>query len=378
MTENISAFADFVGGADLKSAYVHSFGPIADKTVYSSASYGIDMRPQFETALKAGVAKLKAQMTTSGGAGTAGYAMIPIYVDPKVVDITRKYTPLVEILPRVTNMGITADYNKITAKGGAFAAAEDAPLAETNTTYDRASTAIKYLYAVGRVTGQSQAAQPSYLLAGFLPGSGATGPFSDQGASNAIQQEVLVKTRELRELEENLLINGNASTSYTSSPNGTEFDGIATLMSTTNQLDKSGADIAIEDVMTQAAVAFANGGRPNLGITDGYTYNALLKQLTQKIGYLQSSEKVFWGFSTIVVHTIVGSIPIIPSMFMGYSSASRKLFLLDLSVVEVRVLQDVTYQEFGVVNDSKKFMLKLYETLIIRATTFCAQVVGIK
>jgi hypothetical protein len=63
---------------------------------------------------------------------------------------------------------------------------------------------------------------------------------------------------------------------------------------------------------------------------------------------------------------------------MGYASTARKMFLLDLSVVEVRVLQDVTYQEFGVVNDSKKFMLKLYECLIIRAPEFCAQIIGIQ
>jgi hypothetical protein len=377
MTENQSAIAEIASGVSLKSAYSHSFGNLGDNTRYQDASFSVDMRPQFESTLKSGMAKLKAQMTTSGGAGTAGYAMIPIYVDPKIVDITRKYTPLVELLPRVTNMGITADYNKITAKGGAYAAAEDAALPETNTTYDRVSTSIKYLYAVGRVTGQSQAAQPSYMLAGFLPGSGATGPFSDQGASNAIQQEVLVKTRELRELEENLLINGNATTSFTSAPNGAEFDGISTLMSTTNGLNKSATAISIEDVQTQASVAFAAGGRPNLGVTDGYTYNALLTQLGQKIGYLQSTEKVFWGFSTIVVNTIVGQIPIIPSMFMAYASGSRKLFLLDLSVVEVRVLQDVTYQEVAVVNDSKKFFLKLYECLIIRATSFCASVYGI-
>jgi hypothetical protein len=377
MTTEQSAFAEVAGNVDLKSAYSHSFGMLGDKTCYQNASYGIDMRNDFNSTLKAGIAKLKAQSTTSGGAGTAGYAMIPIYVDPKIVDITRKYTPLVELLPRVTNMGITADYNVITAKGGAFAAAEDAPLAETNTTYSRRSKAIKYLYAVGRVTGQSQAAQPAYMLAGFLPGSGATGPFSDQGASNAIQQEVLVKTRELRELEENLIINGNSTTSYTTSPNGTEFDGIVTLMSTTNQLDKSGAAISVDDVMTQAAVAFANGGRPNLGVTDGYTYNALLKAITQKIGYLVATEKVFWGFSTLVFNTIVGQIPIVPSMFMGYASGSRKLFLLDLSVVEMRVLQDVTYQEVAIVNDSKKFFLKLYETMIIRAPTFCAQIINI-
>ena len=49
--------------------------------------------------------------------------------------------------------------NKITAKGGGYVAAEDAALPETTDTYDRASTAIKFLYAVGRTTGQAQAAR---------------------------------------------------------------------------------------------------------------------------------------------------------------------------------------------------------------------------
>jgi len=53
--------------------------------------------------------------TQTGGAGTAGYAMIPIYVDPRITDTTRKYTPIVELTPRVANLGTTADYNQLTA-----------------------------------------------------------------------------------------------------------------------------------------------------------------------------------------------------------------------------------------------------------------------
>ena len=59
-------------------------------------------------------------------AGTAGLSLIPIYVDPIIIDETRKFTTLVELIPRVTNQGTTADYNRMTAKGGGFTAAEDA------------------------------------------------------------------------------------------------------------------------------------------------------------------------------------------------------------------------------------------------------------
>ena len=35
--------------------------------------------------------------------------LIPVYVDPEIVDLTRRATPLVELIPRVTNYGKTAD-----------------------------------------------------------------------------------------------------------------------------------------------------------------------------------------------------------------------------------------------------------------------------
>ena len=314
---------------------------------------------------------MKALETTTGGAGTAGYALVPVYVDPRVVDTTRKYTPLVELVPRVTNQGMFADYNVITSKGGAFTAAEDATLTETDTGYARRSTEIKFLYAVGRVTGQAIAAIPSYILGGLVPAGGATGAFSDQNATNAKQMEVLVKTRELRELEENLIINGDA----TGTP--TEFDGIIQLMGTTNTVDKLGAALALDDIDTAIANAFDDGGRPNLAVCGSSLYSDLLGLLTAKIGFLQSTKEVFWGFSTIVLNTMVGEVPVIPSMFMTNTGGSKAMYFLDMSVVEMRVLQDVTYEDLAKTNDSEKFMLKVYEALIIKNTAFGASITNI-
>jgi len=373
------------GNTDAHAIYAQSFGNMPHKTVYQRADikslasgqpkFEIDARESIKAAFKTG---LKAHSTTSGGAGTAGYAMVPIFVDPKIVDQTRKYTPLVELIPRVTNQGMFADYNNITAKGGAFTAGEDAALADTNTTYNRNSTAIKFLYAVGRVTGPSRVAQPSYVLAGMQPGSGAVGPFADQSAPNAKQQEVLVKTREIRELEENLILNGNATTSGISgNPNGSEYDGIVTLMSTTNTVGKSTSALALGDLDLAIRYAFDDGGRPNLGVCSSDVYTDILGLLQQKIGYMQATSQVFWGFSTITYHTMVGTIPIIPSMYLSNTSGSKALYFLDLSVVEMRVLQDLTYEDLAHTNDSDKFMLKIYEALIIRNTSFCSSVTAI-
>ena len=361
-------------GVSEGAAYSTSFGLLPHKTRYAGYSYDmksnpLDQRDMLNKRLQVG---MKAFQTTQGGAGTAGYAMIPIYVDPQVIDQSRKYTPLTEIFPRVSNQGITADFNIISAKGGGFTAGEDAALADRSNTTSRQSTYIKYLYAVGRVTGPAQAAVPSYMLAGFQP-SGSVGGFSDSGAPNAMQFETLVQARAIKELEENLLINGNKTTSAISgNPDGTEFDGFITLISTTNKVDKNTTALDLKDINAAIKLAFDDGGRPNFGIADSGTYSDLLDLLSAKIGFMQPTQQVFWGFQTIVLHTMVGDIPVIPSMFMSSSSGSKSLYLLDLSVWEVRVLQDLTYEKLAKTNDSDKFMLKMYECLICRATGFNA------
>jgi len=352
------------------AAYASSFGALPSGTLYKSVdmesfgrkenNYSVDIIPELKNMYDIGFKSLN---ITAGGAGTAGYGMIPIHVDPIIVDRTRKWTPLVELFPRRSNMGMTADYNVITAKGGAFVAGEDAALSETTTTYDRVSVGMKFLYSVGRVTGQVQAAVPSYILAGFQS-TGSTGVFGDSSAPNAMQQEVLVKTREIREKEENLIINGLISS------DANEFDGFIALQSTTNTVDLSNTALSLDNVTTAIQYAFDDGGRPNLGVCGSAVFGDLLNLLTSKIGYIQSAQQVFWGFSAIVLNTMVGQIPIVPSMYMTNVANAKQLFFLDMSVFEMRVLQDLTYEKLAKNNDSEKFMLKIYEALINRAPQF--------
>ncbi|MHA1481861.1 MAG: SU10 major capsid protein [Candidatus Heimdallarchaeaceae archaeon] len=356
--------------------YAVSFLDMPNHTCYSNPM-GVQLKGVAgETTLEAIGNKfkdiaLKALDTQAGGSGTAGYGMIPVNVDPRIVDVTRKYTPLVELVPRVTNQGMFADYNQLTAKGGGVTAIEDAVLTDTTTTYDRKSTAIKYLYAIGRVTGPAKAGMPSWILGGLTSAGGATGPFNDSVGTNAKQLEILVKAREIRELEENLIVNGDAST------DATQFSGIVKLMSTTNTVDKNTSAMTLDDIDTAVRYAFDDGGRPNLAVCSSGVFQDLLGLLTAKIGYMQPTKEVFWGFSTIVLNTMVGQIPVIPSQYLTNVSGSKAIYFLDMSVVEMRVLQDMTYEDFGKNNDSDKFMLKVYETLIIKNTAFCSSITEI-
>lgn len=359
-----------MGNVDVKSAYAQSFGALNDRTRYVDPRFGIDLRGQLNERLNEGIARMKALSTTAGGAGTAGYGMIPIYVDPRLVDTTRKETPLVELIPRVTNQGMYAEYNKITAKGSAYTAAEDAALPDVSDTYDRASTAIKFLYSVGRITGPTQAAMPSYMLEGFQPQGGGLGnsTFGNVAAPNAKQLEVLMKARELRELEENLIINGATAT------DATQFDGIVALQSTTNVVDLNGAALTFDDIETAILYSIQDGGRPKLGVASPSVVNDIRKIIIDTFRYSPSDNvggSLPFGIApSIVLDTMAGRVPIIFSRFLSDTSGAKQIYFLDTDWIEMRVLQDMTYEDLAHVNDSNKFMLKIYECLIMRNTAF--------
>lgn len=360
-----------IGNVDADTLYAVSFANLKHESRYYDASEKVDLRMPGQYLNNVYQAGLKAMNVSGMSAGTTDKAIIPLYLDPRIIDTSRKYTPLVEIIPRVSNRGITAEW-VTQSKGSAFTASEDAVLADVNDTYTRNSISMKYLYAVGRVTGQALAAVPSFMLAGITSSGGTPeGSFGDQNASNAMQLEVLSKTRAIKELEENLIINGDASTT------ATEFSGIIKLMSTTNTVAKSTTAISLGDIDTAIGYAFDDGGRPNVAVCSSGVYNDIKALIQAKIGYLQSERQMYWGYTALVLRTMVGEIPVIPSMFMSNVSGSKAIYFLDLSVVEMRVLQDLTYEKLAKTNDSDKFMLKIYEALVIKNTSFCASVTGI-
>lgn len=362
---------------DTKSCYAHSFGPLAGGTCYYNPfqkgvdGKALDLRSELRNKMNAGIKAIqsKALTSTAGGTGTAGYAMVPVYVDPRIVDTTRKYTPLVEMIPRVTNIGRTADYNKITAKGAADSYAEGVAISEDDDTYDRASVGMKYLYAKGRVTGQSRATYPSYILEGFqATGAGLVGTaFSPQSAPNAKQLHVIMRARALREFEENLIINGNNGS------DATEYDGIIQTQSTTNKVDKNTTAVDYDDTETAIQYAFDDGGRPNLAVCSSSVLGDLRKIMIDTFRYRpvdMTTELPFGVSSHLTLETMVGPIPVIPSMNLSNTTGSKAIYFLDMNYIEMRVLQDMTYEDKPDEDDSQVFLLKIYEALVMKNTAF--------
>ena len=59
-------------------------------------------------------------------------------------------------------------------------------------------------------------------------------------------------------------------------------------------------------------------------------------------------------------------------MFLSNTTGAKQIIFIDMDYVEMRVLQDMTFEELAKTNDSRKFMLKIYEVIINRAPEFCS------
>jgi len=362
------------------TAYAVSFGYLPDQTTYfnphATGMGQVDRRPELKALVEKGMeAEMKALSVAGMGAGTAGYSLVPVYVDNVITDRSRKFTPWPELIQRVSNMGVTADFNYITSKGAAVTAAEDAPLSDVTDTEARGSIAMKYLYSVGRVTGVAQASVPSYIIKGSnVSGNGAnTATFGNQDAPNAKQYEIIKRANALKQLEEGLIWNGNKTTSVYGGANGSEYDGIIQQQSTTNKVDKNTTALEWADIEAAVEKSYNNTGRPSLAGSDADSLVDVRKLMIDNFRYTPKDMIGTAGYgvpASVVIETMVGPVPLVPSQYLSTTTAEKSIYFLDTEHIEMRVLQDMTYEDLAKTNDSQKFMLKVYEALVLKAPSF--------
>lgn len=343
-----------------------------------------DRRNELNKVLKDRLYQLKYSGTTSGtggGAGTAGVAMFPVYVSPIITDRSRKLTPFVEMTSRVANQGITHDFNYTSSKTAAEFKAEGAALSEQDTTRDRSSVAMKYMYSVGRVTGQAIAGMPAYMVSGYgtTTGSGlggnANNPFGTATAPNAMQLEILDRTRALKELEEDSFWNGDTD------DDANEFNGIIDQQADTNDTDKNTTDIDWDDIETATRDAFDDSGFPNVAGCSSAVAQDIRQIVIDHFRYNprdMATDLPFGVRAALTLETGVGSIPVVPSQYISNTSGSKAIYFLDMTEIYFAVLQDATYEKLAKTDDTEKFMIKQYEALIMRAPQFNSCITEIK
>ena len=179
----------------------------------------------------------------------------------------------------------------------------------------------------------------------------------------------------MKELEENKLWNGDATTT------ATEFSGIVKLQSTTNQLDKSTTDLDWDDIETCVRYAYDDSGRPVIAGCDSSTLTDIRKIMLDQFRYSPGQLTGTAGFgvpASLVIETMLGPMPVIPSQYLSTTTGAKQCFFLDMEYLEMRVLQDMTYEDLAKTNDSQKFMLKIYEAFIMKAPQFNSFIDNIK
>ena len=334
---------------DSESLYKASFGDMPDETVYDDGFNKIETMVNDTGDVVVDNQTLHKAVNVGAASGAAGYALTPIVWDRDVQDITRRLTPLLTLIPKVTNRGKVAQYYRITARGDAAWGAEDPALAEADDTKEEASTAIKYLRITGRVTGVAQIAGAHF--------------------ESSMQREVINKTQSMNEaIEEMILVGDNATNQY-------QPDGLQTLL-TANTTDVAGA-VALSDVTELVNQCFIDKGAPNLLITDPFTATDLIEQQMDYVRYTDPNVTIAWGLQVPSIQTVVGRIPMLISQFAPSTSGSRRIFCVNTNYIQRRILQDVTFERLAKTSDSEKFLLKQYSTLICKFPEGMGQLYGI-
>ncbi len=271
---------------------------------------------------------------TTGGTYT-GFGLMPPFLDPSIVDRTVRETPLVKLLPRRAIRGRSYTFNLLTAKAGASFLGDDASLADQVDERSVDSVDMKFLYAVGRVTGPSQAS-----ASGFI---------------NLLSEDIRVKTASMNEALENEIINGNTITDVLG------FQGLIQLIST-NSTSASGARLTLENIRTDINTSFEANGMIDLVVMDGQTLN-YTKGLLQDFQRNVERPTGQMDFGIPDAFTFDGVL-FIKDRFMPITAGSRRALYLDTRYVFLAVLQDYTFEELAKVNDSNKYMIKWYGSLV--------------
>lgn len=284
----------------------------------------------------------------TGGAGTAGYAFVPVWPDPKVVDRTAKLYPFRLMVPRRAIRGLTYDYNALTAKGGANWRAENASIPIDTDTYDRFTIPVKFLYASGLLSG---------------PVIAATTGFVDPKAL-----DLGTKMTSIYEAEEEALINGDASTSVL------EPSGCIKLIAT-NTTNRSGNYATLPLIRAERTTAFNAKGIITLAVTDASTHAYIKGLLTDQQRNIELAKENL-GFG-IPGSFGFDSILFIEDIFMPTTAAGKRILFLDMRYLFFAVLMEPTYEEVNTNQDGWKFRIKEYLTIALTHEATCTQMYGL-
>lgn len=274
---------------------------------------------------------------------TLGAYLIPTYLDPDLIDVTRMNTPFIALLKRETMYGLTVNQQIIDALNTPVFLGEGGTLTTQDESFDRITYTVAYAYSIGTVSGQMRAAGKEYI--------------------DAMQASIRIHGEALRRIEEKTaLLSQLAATPLDPCyQDANAYDGIFKIIrdynTASNENDLAGAaSITLNDIRDQIQVAVESKGKPSLIVCDVATYFDLKKQIADWERHVNQTE-IAWGMTS---YTIDG-IPVIWTHTIPTTANEKAAVILDMDVLCMKVLQDITFEELAKTIDADKYMLKVYE-----------------
>ena len=292
-----------------------------------------------------------------------------------------KGTPMRKRWPRVPANGLTHEYTQRTSLGSPSTSfyADGALPQDGNTRYIRKGKQIKCLGETGRVTG--------LMIAGGRN-------FADQ---LALEQQSRMTS--VLQAEETALHYGDSSKGY-AVPNGDgtstvqylEFDGIDRIIRqeggivTDAATFADGSKLSIPLLNTVLQAIYDANGEPTaieVGSREKRFFNELLQSFVRTNGDGVVHVERQLGVSVMYYDSDFGSLPIIPSRYIRPDGAQKtKMYVYcekteAENIIEVAELQTIGSQPLAKIDDSERFMINEYETLVNRAPQWSAVVDGL-
>jgi hypothetical protein len=279
---------------------------------------------------------IKKALTTS-----SGVVLIPKEIDPLLVDIAFKETPLLKLFKEKqwsTNVYYWNERTNLVASG---AYDESDAFSSSNSTYSQKNITIKMVKSDGEVSNLLRATSVDYI--------------------DALKAEIESATQEMSHSLEKLYIIGNVAT------NAKEFDGLCNLV--TQTYDAASTKISLDVLDGAINKVIENNGKPNLIVLATRDVHELWNSVRS------TTLAYFWKEIEVKENYLASyrGIPIVGSQFMPTSNgllANQSIgFVLDTNQIVVPVVKGLTYEDMTskVSTDTTAFRIKTYRALAVKA-----------
>jgi len=297
-----------------------------------------------------------------------------------ITKVDMKGTPLRKRWSRIKANGLTHEYTQRVSLGSPTSSFyPDGQLPPDGTTrYLRKGKQVKCIGESGRVTG-------------LLISAGRS--FADQLAIE--QQARMVSV--LQQEETALLAGDTTQPTAVINPDGTQtiqylqFDGMNRIINneggivTDASTFSGGQKLSIPLLNSDIQAIYDALGEPTViicGSREKRFFNELLQSFVRVGGDGVVHVERQLGVSVMYYDSDFGSLPIIPTRYIQPSSGLTTMYVLcektaAEGIIEVAVLQEIASQPLAKIDDSERFMIIEYETLICRAPQWQSEIINL-